>query len=168
MKMTISFVFVPAIKNVQLSSIPDPIYRVLCFKMRKIFYMFMGTLWVCFLKISFGIVQFSLLRYYQCLHALISSHKHHSFRLIPKLMKTNWKTYQLLRMKAMKMMIQIMLILLMLLSWNLMGTLLLLLLQKKKKVLCLQKMFCLVPYQKWCLGQSFIMWLLFLNICLKI
>ena len=167
MKMTISFVFVPAIKNVQLSSIPDPIYRVLCFKMRKIFYMFMGTLWVCFLKISFGIVQFSLLRYYQCLHALLSSHKQHPFRLIPKLMKTNWKTYQLLRMKAMKMMIQIMLILLMLLSWNLMGTLLLLLLQKKK-VLCLQKMFCLVPYQKWCLGQSFIMWLLFLNICLKI
>ena len=132
MKMAISFIFVPAITKFQLSSIPDPIDLVLCFKMRKIFYMFMGTLWVCFLKISFGIVQFSLLRYYQCLHALISSHKHHPFRLIPKLMKTNWKTYQLLRMKAMKMMIQIMLILLMLLSWNLMGTLLLLLLQKKK------------------------------------
>ena len=159
MKMAISFIFVPAITNVQLSSIPDPIDWVLCFKMRKIFYMFMGTLWVGFLKSSFGIVQFSLLRYYQCLHPLLSSHQHHPFQLIPKLMKSNWKTYQLLRKKALKMMIQIMLILLMLLSWNLMGTLLLLLLQKKKKknVLCLQKMFCPVPYQKWCLGQSFIM-----------
>ena len=120
MKMTISFVFVPAIKNVQLSSIPDPIYRVLCFKMRKIFYMFMGTLWVCFLKSSFGIVQFSLLRYYQCLHPLLSSHQHHPFRLIPKLMKSNWTTYQLLRKKAMKMVIQIMLILLMLLMFYMM------------------------------------------------
>ena len=120
MKMVISFIFVPAITKVQLSSIPDPIDLVLCFKMRKIFYMFMGTLWVCFLKSSFGIVQFSLLRYYQCLHPLLSSHQHHPFRLIPKLMKSNWTTYQLLRKKAMKMVIQVMLILLMLLMFYMM------------------------------------------------
>ena len=65
----------------------------------------MGTLWVCFLKSSFGIVKFSLLRYYQCLHPLFFIHQHHPFRLIAKLMKSKWTTHQLLRKKAMKMMI---------------------------------------------------------------
>ena len=73
--------FVPAITNIRLSSFPDPLIGLSFFKTGKIFYVFMGALWVYFLKSSIGTVKFSLLRYYQCLDPLFFSHQKLAYHL---------------------------------------------------------------------------------------